>query len=339
MRKLTKPANYDNLLRRVRAALVEGQRRIEAERIKTYWEAGRIIHAEILKHKDRAEYGAEIFKRLADDLQVNQRVLERCVQFAKTYPRLPITATGPQFKWSHYRQLMTVTDGKLRLSLEKGVAENDWSVEELAARLKEVHSSDEESLLRPKLKADSRELITPLRGQLYTYQIVERPTIGEGESGLLVDLGFGTFHEVDSRQLAQFSKGDIVESRPKEDAYKFTKGTRTPKDLYTYAAYVERVIDADTLKVRIDLGFNVWSRHTLRLRGIDCPEISTKEGQAAKAFVQSHIKEADRIIIRSSRSDKYDRYLADLFIPQGEGKEDIFLNNLLLETGHAVRWE
>src|SRR3989338_5607172 len=107
MKKPARSADYDNLLRRVRAVLIEGQRRIEAERIKTYWETGRVIQAEILKHKGRAEYGAEVFKRLADDLQVNQRVLERCVQFAKTYPRLPITATGPQFSWSHYRQLMT----------------------------------------------------------------------------------------------------------------------------------------------------------------------------------------------------------------------------------------
>ena len=98
----------------------------------------------------------------------------------------------------------------------------------------------------------------------------------------------------------------------------------------------ERVIDADTLKVRLDLGFGMFSRHDLRLRGIDCPEMSTKTGEEAKVFVQSYIKEAQRIVVRSSRSDKYDRYLADVFLPAEEGK-DVYLNNLLLDNDHAIR--
>jgi endonuclease YncB( thermonuclease family) len=106
-------------------------------------------------------------------------------------------------------------------------------------------------------------------------------------------------------------------------------------------------------------------REKLRLRGIDTPELGTKEGDAAKAFVQScflkdssktlprplgdqlgagakgvSLKEASQIILRSSRSDKYDRYLADIFIPSPTpGVGEVFLNNLLLEKGHAVRWE
>ena len=101
---------------------------------------------------------------------------------------------------------------------------------------------------------------------------------------------------------------------------------------------VTRVIDGDTMKVRMDLGYDDSCRQVLRLRGIDCPEMDTREGQAAKAFVQSYIKEAQMIIVRSSRSDKYDRYLADIFVPR-EGEEEIFLNNLLLEKRYAMRWE
>ncbi len=62
----------------------------------------------------------------------------------------------------------------------------------------------------------------------------------------------------------------------------------------------------------------------------------TKAGEEAKVFVQLYIKEAQRIVVRSSRSDKYDRYLADVFLPSEDGN-DFFLNNLLLENGHAVR--
>ena len=151
--------------------------------------------------------------------------------------------------------------------------------------------------------------------------------------------------------------------------YRFSKTDRTQKDLFTYNAYVERVIDGDTLKVRIDLGFDTWHRETLRLRDIDCPEMDTKEGQEAKAFAQSYIKDASLIIVRSSRSDKYDRYLADVYIPDvslrpngddssflrnnnRKGKldratpqsggakqsQELYLNNFLLEKGYAKRW-
>ena len=352
------PRDYPSLLRQVKATLIEGQRRIEAERVKTYWETGQLIHAHILKHKDRAVYGTEVFKRLERDLNVDLSVLQRCVQFAKTYPRLPNSAGQRNFNWGHYQKLITISDDKKRVSFERAVRDKGWSAEELAERLKEERSSDHRpSAPQPvKSRAPSHEPLTPLRGIPYTYQIIDRPDVKSGKSGLRLDLGFGVFHK-DPAIVAGFAKGDIVASTPAKqesshpserkrsaglppvrDGFKLYKTDRTVKDLFTYWAEVEKIIDGDTLKVRFDLGFNVEARDTLRLRGIDCPEMSTKEGQSAKIFVQSYIKESDVILVRSSRSDKYARYLADIFI-QRDGEDDIFLNNLLLEKGHAVRWE
>lgn len=49
------------------------------------------------------------------------------------------------------------------------------------------------------------------------------------------------------------------------------------------------------------------------------------------------------ITIHTTKPDKYDRYLADVFLQTGAGAdEEVFLNNALLERGHAVRkdaWE
>lgn len=75
--------NYASLLAKVRKTLIEGQRRIEQERIHTYLETGQIINTHILKY-ERADYGAQVIKQLAKDLNVGHRTLERCVQFAKT---------------------------------------------------------------------------------------------------------------------------------------------------------------------------------------------------------------------------------------------------------------
>jgi endonuclease YncB( thermonuclease family) len=332
-------STYQVLLAKVKRTLIEGQERIESERVRVYWKTGQLILNHILPNKDRADYGGQVLDHLARDLNVHVSVLRRCLKFHEEYPRLPIRARGHELSWSHYRKFITVADHKKRLLLEKGALEKSWSAAELAVKIKE-----EKPVFKPVLPAsvksrtiDNRPL-TPLRGEFYTYQLVERPSLKAGQSsGLRVDLGFGVFLKVDTALLSRFSKGDIVEARPQEDIYKFYKSSRSAKDLYTYRAQVERVIDGDTVKVRFDLGFNVEVRETLRLRGIDCPEVDTKEGQAAKVFVQAHLKQEDWIVVRTSRSDKYDRYLADVFIPFAS--EEIYLNNFLLKQGHAARMD
>ena len=58
----------------------------------------------------------------------------------------------------------------------------------------------------------------------------------------------------------------------------------------------------------------------LRLRGLDCPEISTAAGRAAKRFVDGLIKAGDEVIVSTTKPDKYDRYLADVFVGQLKGE-------------------
>ncbi len=341
-RVITRVATYQTLLTQVRRTLLEGQARIEAERVKTYWQTGQIITKDILKNKDRGEYGAEVTKRLARDLNINIRLIQRCIQFAKMYPQFSKVVAPPLFSWTHYSKLLTIPDAKERFRIEQTAIKNNWSSDELAARIqeeKELQGGLEPTARQdhPKDSTPAPKLLTPLRGKNYHYQIVKRPTLGSSdEPELFLDLGFGMFMDLDPRVSAQFVSGDIIESKTRDEGYKYSKVDATAKDLYTYQAVVEKVIDGDTLKVRFDLGFGLRHRETLRLRDLDCAEMDTKEGQAAKVFVQSYIKEAQVIVVRSSRSDKYDRYLADIFLPQ-EKEEEIYLNNLLLEKGLAGR--
>jgi endonuclease YncB( thermonuclease family) len=326
----------------VKEVLLEGQKRIEAEHVRTYWETGHYIQQHILQNNGRAEYGAAIMKRLSGDLAIGYDLLYRCLKFAQSYPDFKKVVIRPQFSWTHYKKLITVSDAGERTRLEDIADKGRWSADELAARIK-ASRAVEDAKIPDGPAATPVELLVPLRGALYTYRVTERRSVSGGaEAELLLDLGFATSRNVEARLLTSFSDGDIVESCPKEDSYRFIKSGRTQRDLYTYLAYVEKVVDGDTLKVRIDLGFDTWTFQTLRLRGIDCPELGTKAGDAAKAFVQSHLKAASSVIIRSSRSDKYDRYLADVFLPQGAGADpaaDVFLSTLLLEAGHASLWE
>jgi len=104
---------------------------------------------------------------------------------------------------------------------------------------------------------------------------------------------------------------------------------------------VERITDADTIWVHIDLGFKSWSRQKIRFRGIDAPEVSTKKGQKAKEFVEAALSQAPFVVIKTYYPDKYGRYLSDIFYMQNEDepqnvlKQGIFLNQQLLDLGLA----
>lgn len=108
--------------------------------------------------------------------------------------------------------------------------------------------------------------------------------------------------------------------------------------MYQYKATVLRVLDADTLHVRLDMGCDVGLNMTLRLAGIDAPEQRTPEGKAATAFVRDWLRtESDHIVINTikDRREKFGRYLAVIY----RGAEPESLNDALLRTGHAVPYE
>ena len=101
------------------------------------------------------------------------------------------------------------------------------------------------------------------------------------------------------------------------------------------------------------MGFGFTTKQKLRLRGLDAPELNTREGIAAKKFVEKQLKDVPSIIICSTKSDKYDRYLADVFLPLRSVKtssggtratrpgytQDTYLNNELLERHLATKVE
>jgi endonuclease YncB( thermonuclease family) len=81
-----------------------------------------------------------------------------------------------------------------------------------------------------------------------------------------------------------------------------------------------------------------WLKEKLRVRGLDCPEMDTPEGKAAKRFVEGQMHEAVALTISTTKPDKWDRYLCDIFLTLPNA-EQIFLNNQLLKCGHARRYD
>lgn len=110
--------------------------------------------------------------------------------------------------------------------------------------------------------------------------------------------------------------------------------------MYEYLATITRVVDGDTVHAAVDLGFDEWRNMTLRLYGINAPEMGTPEGQAAKVYLISLLADYDAswlpvlMTTHKDKREKYGRYLAELFL---EG-ETASVNEQMILGGHAVRY-
>jgi micrococcal nuclease len=319
------PRTYAELRAAVERTIVRGQREADLARVRTYHETGRLIHEHVLLFKERAGYGAKTMAKLAADVKVARSVLQRCVQF---YLAIPNCATWRNLTWAHFRELIPVADPKQRRALATEANRHGWPVARLVARIRELAPPEpvEFVALAP---GAAPELLKPQRGTPGLHPIVDR-----GADGPAVDLGFKLYQRLDAEQARRFAPGDIV--RRGETRLTRAEGA-TKEELFTYAATLRRVVDGDTLVVTLETAPGIFIEQKLRLRGLDCPEMSTPEGRAAKRFVEALVAQTAAVVISTTKPDKYDRYLADVFLTTDTG--DIFLNNALLENGHAVRKE
>ena len=253
---------------------------------------------------------------------------------------------GAILTWTHYRRLLPLGTQAERRFYAREAAQAGWSVRDLEHHIKtDAFSQGTKQLPEPSDSASkSASDLRPRRGRLYTYRITDASA---GADRLSIDLGLSVYHTPLFYGLDNPTPGQIVTTTRDLDApegYRFQAVQAARNRLYTYRASVERVIDGDTLWVRIDLGFRMWTRQKLRLRGIDTPELPGPEGQQARAFVQEAVNGVPFLVLTTTKPDKYDRYLADLFYLPGEADAEqinrtgIFLNRELMEKGLAARF-
>lgn len=320
------PKTFAELVTAVRAALITGQSRVDRAYLDTYRNTGQFIAAHLLFHEERAAYGAQVVPRLARSLNVDERLLYRCLKFVREYP---ILSGRTELGWTHYRLLMEVPDKTQRRMLESAARTKHWKADELERRVRAVNAIDITPTELAKSGAPPRphQPLEPQRGTPGLHLIVEKSV------GRAVDLGFRHYWPLTAEQAKRYAKGDIVRIG-RDDSLRSIDGA-TKADLFTYAAQLVRVVDGDTLVVALEISPGEILEQKLRLRGLDCPELSTPEGKAAKRFVEALMTKTTAIVINTTKPDKYDRYLADVFLMTDAG--EIYLNNALLEQGHAVR--
>ncbi len=107
--------------------------------------------------------------------------------------------------------------------------------------------------------------------------------------------------------------------------------------MWQYQAVIERVVDGDTIDVRLDLGFDVWTRQRLRLLDIDTPETrgpTRLEGLDAMMATERLLPNDTPVVVETEKDDAFGRYLARVITPDG-----IDVGERLLADGHATRWD
>jgi len=330
-------SSFNKLIKAIRLEIAQGKKDVEGRLAKMYWRIGKHISKDILENKERAGYGDKLFDQLSIALKTPKTTLHNAVKFHNTHQ---IIQTSGQLKWSHYEVLLTVADKRKRLRLEASAKKKKMTVPQLKKRVQKIRQAEK---LSKAVDAKNIPKLALERGELYCFKVINSLTGDKGE--LTIDCGFNISRDVPFINAGSFKPGDILKSEKANNGFAAKRKEISKAELYTYKAYLERVIDGDTISVNIDCGFKTSLRQKLRFRSINTPEVKTAAGKRAKQFVQDALGPLDFFVIKTYGFGKYDRALVDVFYLPGEkdaqkiAKEGVLLNQQLLDRGLAELWK
>ena len=210
-----------------------------------------MIQAHLLANKARGDYGKKLIPRLSNSVGISERVLYESLQFYRSFP---ILHSRSKLTWKHYRRLIKLPPDDERYLYVKEPDRHGLSSRELAVQIQA------RSLPVGSIKQSENGPMAQLRakrGRLFTYRLIEAPA----ERGLRLDLGFGIHLKRPLDRLDNPEEGTLVETVRTQSGGEPVFRLRTIRDrraFYSYRAYVERVIDRDTLWLDVDCGFQ-WS--------------------------------------------------------------------------------
>jgi len=136
---ITTDEGYQSLLRKISEVYTTGQTRatqsVNAHITETYWQIGHDIVEYEQGGKTRADYGKRLVTTLARDLSLrhgkgfSRSNVMMMKAFYLAFPKVQ-TLSG-QLSWSHYVELLSISDELERAFYEKQALAEKWSVREL----------------------------------------------------------------------------------------------------------------------------------------------------------------------------------------------------------------
>jgi len=325
-------------------------------RLIAYWGIGRCILDLALKRNLKEEYQVELLEDLSIHLteKLGGGFSVRNLWYMRSfYLAFPGVQAPALLSWTHYQILSAIPDQKTRQIYERKTVAQSWSTRDL----REALNKDEVPLQRiglasPESESDAAETtpaptLTLKRGILYTYKILEEEKfLTDEKPKRFLDLGFDMLLDLDETTLipeGSSLSGPTVQSEKSGSKFTLKSAEVKSTQLFTYKAQVKKFIDGDTIVCLIDCGLSMFSKQTLRFRGINAPELSTPKGQEVKKFVQEALGQVTFVIVKTYSAEKYDRYLTDIFYlpgeedPQTVADQGQFLNQELLDAGLVVK--
>jgi endonuclease YncB( thermonuclease family) len=174
--------------------------------------------------------------------------------------------------------------------------------------------------------------IAPRRGSSHAVRVQELLPEGTRFVALAARIG----HDADVLAHLVLPDGTDIANRIKirrTDLPAAHYGGRFDKT-WRYPATVIRCCDADTIRMRIDLGVPTTIEANIRVAHLNAPETGTAEGQAATVWAERALAPGAQVELHSRGLDKYGRPLAEVLMPDGRD-----YGQRLIDAGHAVPYE
>lgn len=133
---------------------------VNVELLKAYWQIGMIIVQDEQNHQDRADYGKGLIKELSKELTkefgrgFSRSNLQNMRNLYLDYPKSQ-TLSG-KLSWSHYCELLSISDLSKRSFYEKEAINSKWSVRELK---RQINTSLFERILLSEGKANKETVL------------------------------------------------------------------------------------------------------------------------------------------------------------------------------------
>lgn len=101
---------------------------------------------------------------------------------------------------------------------------------------------------------------------------------------------------------------------------------------YKFYGTVLKIVDGDTVKIDVDLGFTAGVKVNIRIAGINAPELNTPAGKASQAYLMSILPIGTKVVIHTEKyRQSFTRYVGDIYLDDGTS-----LATLMVNAGFAV---
>ena len=200
--------SYQQLIDRIGECLVQGQQRafeqVNTLLVETYWQIGQYIVEFEQKGNERAEYGSRLLTQLSRDLKTaygkgfSRRNVLDMRRFYVSYPKWQMVSA--KLGWSHYTELLAISDDLARSFYEQQCIRDRWSVRELKRQ------KDSALFERVAMSKDRAKILAlAQKGQIIesARDVVKDPYVFE-----FLDLPDRSYHEseLENRLIVQLEK-------------------------------------------------------------------------------------------------------------------------------------